>query len=139
MNKLFHLDRKKGQLMKTLLLLALLATAAIAASACQKTEPVGTGMAPPPADAAATPVSDAAGQAEKTYTMNGTLVSRDAAENEVTIDNEEVPGGVMAPMVMAYELRGASVDSLPPDGSKITSTLHEQNGTFWVTDVKAVQ
>lgn len=123
--------------MKNLLLLALLTVAAIA---CQKTEPVGTGTAlPPPADAAATPVSDTAGQAEKTYTMNGTLVSRDAAENEVTIDNEEVPGGVMAPMVMAYELRGASVDSLPPDGSKITSTLHEQNGTFWVTDVKAVQ
>ena len=71
--------------------------------------------------------------------MNGKLVSRDTVKNEVTIDNEEIPGGVMAPMVMAYELRGAKVDSLPPDGSKITSTLHEQNGKYWVTDMEPVQ
>lgn len=94
---------------------------------------------PPPANVDATPSSDPAASAEKTYTMNGKLVSRDTVKNEVTIDNEEIPGGVMAPMVMAYELRGAKVDSLPPDGSKITSTLHEQNGKYWVTDVKPVQ
>jgi len=76
--------------------------------------------------------------AEKTYTMNGKLVSRDAPRNEVTIDNEDVPG-VMSPMTMEYELRGAKVTSIPPDGSKITSTLHEQDGKYWVTDVKAIQ
>jgi hypothetical protein len=73
--------------MKHLLLLALIVGAAIA---CQKTEPMQ---------------ADTAASAEKTYTMNGKLVSRDAAKNEVTIDNEEVPGGVMAAMVMAYEPR----------------------------------
>ncbi len=73
--------------------------------------------------------------AEKTYIMNGKLVSRDAARNEVTIDNEDMPG-VMSPMTMDYELRGAKVANLPPDGSKITSTLHEQDGKYWVTDVK---
>jgi hypothetical protein len=72
---------------------------------------------------------------EKSYTMKGQLVSRNAAKNVVTIDNEDVPG-VMSPMVMDYELRGAKIDSLPPDGSKITSTLHEQNGKYWVTDIK---
>ena len=71
--------------------------------------------------------------------MNGKLVSRDTATNQVTIDNEEVPGGVMAPMVMAYELRGARVDSLPADGTTITSTLHEKDGKYWVTDVKPAQ
>ena len=111
--------------MKNLLLLVLIVVAAIA---CQKTEPVQTDTR-----------SDTAASAEKTYTMNGKLVSHDAAKNEVTIENEEVPGGVMAPMVMAYELRGAKVDSLPSEGSKITSTLHEQNGKYWVTDVKPVQ
>lgn len=123
--------------MKNLLILALIVVAAIA---CQKTEPVQTESTPSPsASVEATPRPDTAAPAEKVYTMNGKLVSRDAAKNEVTIENEEVPGGVMASMVMAYELRGAKVDSLPPDGSKITSTLHEQDGKYWVTDVKPAQ
>jgi Cu/Ag efflux protein CusF len=72
---------------------------------------------------------------ENTYTMNGKLVSREASRNEVTIDNEDVPG-VMSPMTMAYELRGSKVASIPPDGSKITSTLHERDGKYWITDIK---
>lgn len=116
--------------MKQLFALALIATALVA---CQKSEPaqIDTGTA--------TVSPSAPADAGKTYTMNGKLVSRDAAKNQVTIDNEEVPGGVMAPMVMGYELRGANVASLPPDGAKITSTLHEQNGKYWVTDVKPAQ
>jgi Cu/Ag efflux protein CusF len=82
--------------------------------------------------------SAAPASSEKTYTMNGKLISRNAAKNEVTIDNEDVPG-VMSPMTMDYELRGAKVDSLPADGSKITSKLHEQDGTYWVTDVKPMK
>ena len=76
--------------------------------------------------------------AAKTYPMYGVIVSRDAAANTVTIDNEDVPG-VMAPMKMAYELRGAEVGSLPPDGTRVQVTLHEQNGTWWITDVKPTQ
>lgn len=120
--------------MKALFALALVVLAVVA---CQKKEPTQTAAAPPPAvsvDATQTIVT--AAPAEKTYTMNGKVVSRDAAKNQVTIDSEEVPGGVMAPMVMAYELRGANVDSLPPDGTKISSTLHEENGKYWVTDVR---
>ena len=84
------------------------------------------------------PAVPASAGVEKTHTMNGKLVSRNAAKNEVTIDNEEVPG-VMSPMTMDYELRGARVDSLPVDGSKITSKLHEQDGKYWVSDVKATK
>jgi hypothetical protein len=73
---------------------------------------------------------------EKTYTMNGILLSRDTGRNTVNIDNEDVPG-VMPPMKMDYELRGATVDALPPDGARVTMTLHEQDGTYWVTGVRA--
>lgn len=45
----------------------------------------------------------------------------------------------MAAMKMDYELRGAKVDSTPPDGTRVQVTLHEQNGSYWITDVKAPQ
>lgn len=106
--------------------------------ACAKTEtpaPTGTAVA----DTAARPTANdttAPVAAEKTYTMNGVLVSRDLAKNTVNIDNDDVPGA-MAPMKMDYELRGgANVDALPPDGTRVTMTLHEQDGTYWVSDVK---
>lgn len=82
--------------------------------------------------------STSAAVAAKTYPMNGVIVSRNAANNSINIDNEDVPG-VMAPMKMDYELRGAKVDSLLPDGTKVQLTLHEQDGTYWVTDVKQRQ
>jgi hypothetical protein len=74
---------------------------------------------------------------EKTYAMTATIVSRDAAQNTVNLDNKEVPG-VMEPMKMDYSLRGAKVDSLPADGAAVNATLHEQDGRFWVTDVKPI-
>lgn len=72
----------------------------------------------------------------KTYPMTATIVSRDARGNTVNLDNKEIPG-VMESMKMDYALRGANVDSLPPNGTPVTATLHEQDGQFWVTDVKA--
>lgn len=111
--------------MRSLFTLALALTVALA---CQKPEAARTETS-----------GGTTAAAEKTHTMHGRLVSRDAATNDVTIDNEEVPGGVMAAMVMAYELRGARVDSLPPDGTRISSTLHVQDGRYWVTDIKAMQ
>jgi hypothetical protein len=53
----------------------------------------------------------------------------------VNLDNKEVPG-VMEAMKMDYALRGAKVSSLPPDGTAVDVTLHEQDGRYWVTDVK---
>jgi copper binding protein CusF len=72
---------------------------------------------------------------EKTYPMTATIVSRDPAENTVNLDNKEVPG-VMEAMKMDYALRGAKVSSLPPDGTAVDVTLHEQDGRYWVTDVR---
>ncbi len=42
----------------------------------------------------------------------------------------------MGAMKMEYELRGAKVDSLPADGTAVVVTMHDQNGKYWVTDVK---
>jgi Cu/Ag efflux protein CusF len=89
-------------------------------------------QAPEQQTSTTTAASPAAG---KTYPMNAVIVSRDAAKNMINLDNEDVPG-VMAPMKMDYELRGAKVDSIPPDGTKVQVTLHEQDGKYWVTDVK---
>jgi hypothetical protein len=51
------------------------------------------------------------------------------------LDNKEVPGE-MAAMKMDYELRGAKVTSLPSDGTPVEVTVHDQNGSYNITDVK---
>jgi hypothetical protein len=67
--------------------------------------------------------------------MTATIVSRDPAKNTVNLDNKEVPGQMMA-MKMDYELRGAKVSDLPPDGTAVEVTMHDVNGAYYVTDVK---
>jgi len=82
-----------------------------------------------------TQTATAAATAEKTYPMTATIVSRDPAKNTVNLDNKEVPGE-MAAMKMDYELRGAKVDSIPPDGTAVEVTVHDVNGAYYITDVK---
>src|SRR5438874_6647797 len=72
---------------------------------------------------------------ETTYPMTATIVSRDPAKNTVNLDNAEVPGK-MAAMKMDYELRGAKAAELPPDGTAVEVTVHDTNGSYYVTDVK---
>ena len=67
--------------------------------------------------------------------MTATIVSRDPAKNTVNLDNKEVPGKMMA-MKMDYELRGEKVSELPPDGTPVEVTMHDVNGSYYVTDVK---
>lgn len=122
--------------MKHLFTITAVALILLLTAACRQTETAQTETAPMnTTDGTATTANAAVA---KTHTMNGVIVSRDAAKNTVNIDNEDVPG-VMTPMKMDYELRGANVDALPPDGSRVTMTLHEQNGTYWVSDVKPRQ
>jgi hypothetical protein len=70
---------------------------------------------------------------EKTYPMTATIISRDVRGNTVNMDNKEVPG-VMEAMRMDYAVRGAKVDTLPPDGTAVQCTLHQQDDMYWVTD-----
>ena len=75
---------------------------------------------------------------EKTYAMTATIVSRDPAKNTVNLDNKEVPGK-MAAMKMDYELRGAKVAELPPDGAVVEVTVHDTDGSYYITDVKPMK
>lgn len=76
--------------------------------------------------------------AEQIYPMTATVISRDVAKNTLNLDNKEVPGR-MAAMQMSYEVRGAKVRDLPPDGTPVVVTIHETNGAYYITDVKATK
>jgi len=70
------------------------------------------------------------------YAMTATIVARDPAQNVVTLDNKDMPG-VMEAMRMDYTVHDAKVNALPPNGTPVTATLHERDGDYWVTDVRA--
>jgi len=74
--------------------------------------------------------------AEKSGGLAGTITGRDPATNRLTVAHGEVKG-LMGAMTMSYEVRGQKAGALPKDGTKITATLHESDGTLWLTDVKA--
>lgn len=76
---------------------------------------------------------NAAGQ--KVYELRGKIVSRDRGENTLKIDHEEIKG-FMEAMTMDYSVRGAKVDRLPADGSKIEAKLHVVDDAYWVSDVR---
>jgi hypothetical protein len=83
----------------------------------------------------ATGIQATAPAAEKTYPMTATIVSRDPGRNTLYLDNKEVPGEMPA-MKMDYELRGAKVATAPPDGSPVVVTVHDRDGSVWITDVR---
>ncbi|HEV7424746.1 MAG TPA: copper-binding protein [Thermoanaerobaculia bacterium] len=74
--------------------------------------------------------------AEKSGHLTGTIVTRDISTNRLTVAHNEVKD-IMGAMTMPYEVRGQKVASLPADGAKITATLHEADGVYWLTDVAA--
>ena len=76
----------------------------------------------------------AAGE-EKTYDMEGTIIGRDPATNQLTVDHKEIPG-YMAAMTMPYEVRGQNVADLPVDGTQVTATVHTTEEAYWLTDVQ---
>jgi hypothetical protein len=76
--------------------------------------------------------------AENAGKLEGTIIARDAAKNELSVQHGDVPG-VMGPMTMGYEVRGQKVSALPANGTKITATLHGANGSYWLTDVKTAE
>jgi protein SCO1/2 len=76
---------------------------------------------------------DVAGQ--KVYELRGKIVSRDRGENTLNIDHEAIKG-FMEAMTMDYTVRGAKVEQLPPDGTKIRAKLHVLDDAYWVSDVR---
>jgi protein SCO1/2 len=74
---------------------------------------------------------------EKVYAMRGTIVSHDADDNALNIDHEAIPG-FMEAMKMDYTVRGATIATLPPDGSRVVAKLHVTGDDYWITDVRKV-
>ena len=74
---------------------------------------------------------------EKTYVVKGVVVGRDAADNTLRVDHEEIPG-YMEAMTMDYPVRGSKVAELPADKSRIEARLHVHDERIWLTDVHAV-
>jgi len=95
---------------------ALIAVVAIAALACaQKEKPLSV-------------------PGEKLYALKGKIVARNAGDNTLRLDHEAIPG-FMEAMTMDYSVRGAKVEELPPDGTRITAKLHVTDDAYWITDV----
>ena len=82
------------------------------------------------------PTSTAAASEEKVYDLEGTIIGRDPATNQLTVDHKEIPG-YMAAMTMPYEVRGQNVAELPADGTAITAKVHATEEAYWLTDVQA--
>ena len=74
---------------------------------------------------------------EKLYTVRGVVQSRSASDNSLRLDHEPIPG-FMEAMVMDYNVRGAKVEALPPDKSRIEAKLHVTDRSYWITDVKQI-
>jgi protein SCO1/2 len=75
---------------------------------------------------------------ETLYAVKGVVVGRDANDNTLRVDHEQIPG-YMEAMVMDYPVRGAAVASLPPDKSRVEAKLHVRNDRVWLTDVKRLR
>ena len=74
---------------------------------------------------------------EKLYSVKGKILGRDASDNSLRLDHEAIPG-FMEAMAMDYPVRGANVQALPADKSKIVARLHVTDDKVWITDVKRV-
>ena len=84
--------------------------------------------------AAAKPLGE---KGEKLYSVKGKILGRDASDNSLRLDHEAIPG-FMEAMTMDYPVRGANVQALPADKSKIVARLHVTDDKVWITDVKRV-
>ena len=74
---------------------------------------------------------------EKLYTVRGIILTRNASANTVFMDHEAIPG-FMEPMKMDYAVRGAEVEALPPDNTRVEARLHVTERAYWITDVRQI-
>lgn len=72
---------------------------------------------------------------ERLYTVRGIVLARNAGDHSLTVDHEAIPG-FMEAMTMDYPVRGAKVETLPPDKSRIEAKLHVTDRSYWLTDVR---
>lgn len=75
---------------------------------------------------------------ERLYTVRGVVLSRNASDNSLRVDHEAIPG-FMEAMVMDYKVRGAKVETLAPEKSRIEAKLHVTKRSYWITDVRQIK
>jgi protein SCO1 len=114
-------DQKDNPFMRRILLIASIATILIALTACNSSE----------AHSETEPAV-----ATETYPITGTIISRIEAKNQIRTDHDAIPD-FMEAMTMNYEVRGAQLADLPPNGSRFKATLHVSDDGYWLTDVVA--
>lgn len=107
--------------MRRTLLIVSIATMLLALAACNSSE---------------THSEAAPAVATETYPITGTIISRIEAKNQIRTDHDEIPN-FMEAMTMNYEVRGAELADLPPNGSRFKATLHASDDGYWLTDVVA--
>jgi hypothetical protein len=71
---------------------------------------------------------------QRLYPLSGTIVARDTADNTVRVSHERI-AGFMEAMTMDFSVRGASVNELPADGTRIKAQLHVTDRAYWLTGV----
>ena len=71
---------------------------------------------------------------QKVYELRGKILSRDRSDNTIKVDHEEIKG-FMEAMTMDYSVRGAKVEQLPPDGTRVQAKLHVVGDGFWLSSV----
>lgn len=79
-------------------------------------------------------VPEATQEAQQTYELRGTIVSRDEQANTLTVNHEAIDDW-MAAMTMSFPVRGAEVGDLPADGETITGTVNVSGTEYWLTDI----
>ena len=84
---------------------------------------------------ALTAIACTAAPAERTFTLQGQILSVADDHRQATIKHETI-AGFMEAMTMDFPVRGADVKALPPDGSRIEARLHVTDRAYWITDVK---
>lgn len=74
---------------------------------------------------------------EKVGRLEGKIVGRDTANNELKVAHGDVKG-ILAAMTKVYHVHDARVSALPGTGTRIAAKLHSDDGKYWLTDVRAV-
>lgn len=72
---------------------------------------------------------------EKVYTLKGIALARNAEDNSLRVQHQAIPG-FMEAMTMEFPVRGAKVEALPPDQSRIEAKLHVTDRSYWITDIR---
>jgi protein SCO1 len=77
-------------------------------------------------------------QAPSRYALRGRVLSIDKAKPQVVVDNEEIPGFMMA-MTMPYAVKDPSLLNSLSSGDQITADVVVNGGDVWLENIVVVK